>query len=352
VTVYTTLMRMTSSKVGAGRASWSRAASPASAAASRTVATKGLDIGRSLQSPKCDMGKRRASDRIAPLMADRPSSTLCPSCGSLVGVNDEQCLICGRRNPGMFGLTAALRGLGEDLGFLQIVMGGCGLLFLASLVVTARLNPDALQQGGLFSFLSPSTPALFLFGASGAIPVFGLGRWWTVLSAGWLHGGVIHIVFNMMSARSLLPAMAHLYGPGRTVLLWTIGSVLGFVASSTAGAFLPAIPFLRGAGLTIGASASIFGLIGALFHYGGQASPHIKEVATRWAVSGALMGFFIPGIDNWAHFGGLAGGYLASKWLNPFTPEQGNHVLAAMACLVLSLLAVAASVITGLPLLR
>jgi membrane associated rhomboid family serine protease len=221
-------------------------------------------------------------------MTDRPSSTLCPSCGSLVGVNDEQCLTCGRRNPGMFGLTAALRGLGEDLGFLNIVTAGCGLLFVASLVVTARLNPDALQGGGLLSFLSPSTPSLFLFGASGALPVYGLGRWWTVLSAGWLHGGLVHIAFNLMSARSLLPAMAHLYGPGRTVLLWTIASVVGFLASSTAGAYLPAIPFLRGAGITIGASASIFGLIGALFHYGGQASAHIKEVATRWAVSGAL----------------------------------------------------------------
>lgn len=284
-------------------------------------------------------------------MADRPSSTLCPSCGSLVGVNDEQCLICGRRNPGMFGLTAALRSLGEDLGFLQIVMGGCGLLFLACLLVTARTSPDSILRGGL-SFLSPSAAALFLFGGSGAAPVFGYGRWWTVLSAGWLHAGLIHIAFNMMSARSLLPEMARLYGPGRTVLLWTIGSVVGFLASSAAGAFLPAIPFLEGAGLTVGASASVFGLIGALFHYGGQASSHIKETATRWAVSGALMGFFIPGIDNWAHLGGFAGGYLASKWLNPFTPEQGNHVLAAMGCLVLSLLAVAASVVSGLGLLR
>ena len=64
------------------------------------------------------------------------------------------------------------------------------------------------------------------------------------------------------------------------------------------------------------------------------------------------MGFLIHGIDNWAHLGGFAGGYLASRWLNPFTPEQGNHVLAAMACLVLSLLAVAASVVTGLRLLQ
>src|SRR4249920_3826359 len=102
-----------------------------------------------------------------------PSSTLCPSCGSLVGVKDEQCLGCGRRRPGMWGLTAQLRSLGDDLGFLTIVLGGCGALYILSLVVTAKLNPEDLGSGGIFSLLSPSTPALFLLGASGSVPVFG-----------------------------------------------------------------------------------------------------------------------------------------------------------------------------------
>ena len=252
----------------------------------------------------------------------------------------------------MFGLTPVLRGLGGDLGFLQIVLGGCGLLYLASLVVTAKLNPEALQgSGGLLGFLSPSTPALFLLGASGAVPVYGMGRWWTVLAACWLHGGLLHIVFNMMSARNLIPAMSELYGPGRTVLLWTIGGMAGFLASSTAGAFLPNIPFLQGAGFTIGASASIFGFIGALFHYGSRTSSLVREQAVRWALSGLVMGLMIPGIDNWAHIGGFVGGYLASTWLNPLLPERSDHVVAAFVCLVLSLASVVASVLTGLKLL-
>ena len=281
-------------------------------------------------------------------MSDRPSSTLCPSCGSLVGINDEKCYICGRPRPGLFGLTPARRGLGGDLGFLQIVLGGCGFLYLASLVVTARLNPEALQGGGLLGFLSPSFKALFLFGASGSVPVYGYGRWWTVLAACWLHGSLLHIVFNMMSARSLIPAMAEIYGPGRTVLLWTIGGMAGFLASSTAGAFLPNIPFLHGAGFTIGASASIFAFIGALFHYGGRVSSQIRQQAQRWALYGLFMGLAIPNIDNWAHIGGFVGGYLASTWLNPLLPERGDHVVAAFVCLVLSLASVAASVLTGL----
>jgi rhomboid protease GluP len=281
-------------------------------------------------------------------MSDRPSSVLCPSCGTLVGVNDPECLNCGRKNPGMFGLTPALRGLGDDLGFVNIVLGACGALYLASLVVTARIDPEALQGGGLLNFMGPSWKALLLLGGAGSEPVYGLGRFWTPLSAGWLHGGLLHIVFNMMSARDLIPALAHLYGPGRTVIEWTVGSVAGFLASSTMGAYFPHLPFLRGAPLTIGASAAIFGLIGALYHYGSQASSLVREHATRWALSGLAMGFFIPGIDNWAHIGGFIGGYLASRWLNPFVPERGDHVVAAFVCLGASLAAVAASVLTGL----
>ena len=87
------------------------------------------------------------------------------------------------------------------------------------------------------------------------MPVFKFDRWWTVLSAAWLHGGILHIAFNMMWVRSLGPATIHLYGGGRTIIIYTLSAVSGFVASSFVGAFLPFLPsFLRGAGFTVGAS--------------------------------------------------------------------------------------------------
>ena len=55
---------------------------------------------------------------------------------------------------------------------------------------------------------------LFRFGASGAIPVFRFDRWWTIFSAGWLHGGLLHIFFNMLWVRQLAPETAELYGAG------------------------------------------------------------------------------------------------------------------------------------------
>ncbi len=280
----------------------------------------------------------------------RTGSTLCPSCGMLVGVNDEQCLGCGRRRPGLFGLTGLLRLGNLDDAFVPMVMWVCGALYLACLAV----DVSGVQGSGFFSLLSPSGPSLFMFGAAGALPIFGYGRWWTVLSASWLHAGILHIVFNMMMVRDLGPAVAQLYGGARTVIIYTAAGVIGFTASSAAGAFLPFLPsFLHGATLTLGASASVFGLLGAVLHYGHRGgSAHIRQQAWRWIVAGLAFGFIMPGIDNWAHLGGLLGGYLMSFWLDPLRPERGTHTLIAIVCLVVSVAAILLSVVTGLPILR
>ena len=276
----------------------------------------------------------------------REGSVVCPNCGRLVGVRDERCLICGTRNPSLFGFSQALRRLGDDLGFTKLLIFGCGALFVLSLVLSG--GPRA--GGGIFSLLSPRGEVLFLLGASGAYPVFEFGRWWTVLSAGWLHGGLLHIVFNLMWVRDLAPAVARLFGAGRMVLIWTAGSIGGFLASSAAGYYLRGLPrILVGAGFTVGASAAIFGLLGALIVYGhrtGQSA--MRRVVWGWIAAGALFGLAVPGIDNWAHAGGFLGGWLAARILDPLREEKPAHVLGAIACVVASLAAVAASVFTGL----
>jgi membrane associated rhomboid family serine protease len=271
-------------------------------------------------------------------------SVICPSCGSLVGVNDEACLICGRRRPGLFGFAALLRNVGHDMGFVPLVLWGCGALFLATLAS----NPSGIRMDGLLSMLSPSNASLFLFGASGAIPVFGYGRWWTVLSAAWLHGGILHILFNMMAVRNLAPVTAHLYGAARTVIIYTVAGITGFLASSTIGAFAPRV--LGGASFTVGASAPLCGLIGALWWYGHRAgSSQLTQQVKQMALGLLVIGFVMQGIDNWAHLGGLAGGWVTARILDPLTPERGDHVLIALLCLALSVASVAASIVVGLP---
>ncbi len=273
---------------------------------------------------------------------------MCPSCGRLVGVNDKKCFSCGRPAPGLWGFAPVLRRLGGDFGFSELVIGACSLLYLLTIVI----DPSGLRTGSILSFLAPSPRALIVFGASGPLPVFQLDRWWTVLSAGWLHGGLIHILFNMMWVRQLAPATAAVYGGSRTVVIYVLSSVVGFVASSFGGAYLGMFSFLLGGSpgsYTVGASAAIFGLLGAVV-YGGRrgVASDLARQAWIWAILLFVLGMFFRGVDNWAHLGGFVGGFVVARFLNPMRAEKMDDTLAAGVCLVASAVAVAASVVTAL----
>lgn len=265
-------------------------------------------------------------------------SVVCPSCGSLVGVRDDRCFTCGRANPGLWGFAPMLRQIGADFGFAPFVIGASAVLY----VLTLLASGSELQIiGGGLSFLSPSWQAILLFGASGAYPVFGLGRWWTVLSASWLHGNFLHILFNMMWVRQLGSATVDLFGPSRTVIIYTISGACGFLVSSMAGS-----------SVTLGASAAIFGLLGALVHYGRKSgSSHVYSEAMRYALVLFVFGFLMRGVDNFAHAGGFAGGYLTSALVKPLSRERGDHMIIAAVCVIATLLAIVMSVVQGLPLL-
>jgi rhomboid protease GluP len=272
-------------------------------------------------------------------------SVICTSCGVLVGVNDDTCYNCGRRNPGLWGFAPALRSLGGDMGFVPFVISACAILYGLTLVASR----GDIGMGSALSFFSPNLESIFLFGASGSVPVFTFGRWWTVLSAGWLHGGVLHIFFNMMALRQLAPAVADLYGPGRMVIIYTAGTVAGFALSSFAGAFFPTILFLRGSSYTLGASAAISGLIGALLYYGRRSGSSLtRSYASQYIVMLVVMGFLISGIDNYAHAGGFGGGYLVARYLDPLKPERIDHVAIGLVCLAVSMLSIVVSVLHGL----
>ena len=135
-------------------------------------------------------------------------------------------------------------------------------------------------------------------------------------------------------------------------VIFTFVSVVGFLLSSLAGFYLWWVPiwFLQGGTLTLGASAPIFGLLGSLVYYGRRGgSSMVGGAAWQYAVVLFIFGLIMPGVDNYAHAGGFAGGYLASVWLDPLKRERMDHFLYAIACLVATALAVVASLITILP---
>ena len=105
------------------------------------------------------------------------------------------CYNCGRRNPGMWGFAPALRALGGDLGFVPIRHRHLRRPLRAD---AASFSGGNIGMGGLFSMLVTEQPGAVPVWRQRALPVFAGGRWWTILSAGWLHGGALHIFFNMM----------------------------------------------------------------------------------------------------------------------------------------------------------
>jgi rhomboid protease GluP len=287
-------------------------------------------------------------DRLVRMFRQRTGSVVCASCGSLVGVKDDKCYTCGRRNPGLWGFGPVLRRFGNDMGFLTLVIYGCLVLYSATLVVSLALHENIMGRS-LFGALGPGPLSLYLFGESGGLPVFGENRWWTLLSAGWLHGGALHILFNIMWIRQLGPAVGDIFGAARMIIIYTIAGICGFLLSSFAYAYLPPLPFLHGAQTTVGASAPIFGLLGALVHYGRRGgSSMVLSEAWRYAVTLFVFGFFMPGVDNYAHAGGFVGGYLASLWLDPLKRERMDHFVGAALCLLATAAAIVASIVTAL----
>src|SRR5688572_20718232 len=96
----------------------------------------------------------------------RTGSVICTSCGVLVGVGDDRCYNCGRRNPGLWGWAPAFRSLGHDLGFVPFLIGTCLIVYALMLV----FSPGSIETSNPFALCSPSTVAMFLFGASGSLP--------------------------------------------------------------------------------------------------------------------------------------------------------------------------------------
>lgn len=270
-------------------------------------------------------------------------SVVCVSCGYLVGVNDDRCYNCGRRNPGLWGYAGVIKKLGNDLGFTPLVITICVVMF----GITLLMSHGHIGMNGL-NILSPHPIALVQAGASGQIPI-AMGRFWSVFSAIWLHGSLIHIVFNMMFMRQLAPTVGEFYGPGRAVVIYIVSGVVSFIVSSSAALFnLP----LAGGALTVGASGAIFGLLGAMLYYGRRTgASHIRAQLMPTILLNLVIGLSMPGIDNYAHLGGLAGGWLIGMALDPLKPERPVHMVAALICIALSIGSLILSLLvpTGLP---
>ncbi len=228
-------------------------------------------------------------------------SMLCPNCRKLISSDEPACPYCGMARPGSLWKRGVIGGFSLlRVDPVKAILAVNAAFYLFSLL----LNPAALGlSANPMTFLSPSEGSLFLLGATGTLPIDAYGRWWTIVSASFLHGGLLHIFFNMMALRQLATFVLNEFGFHRFAILYLWTGVAGFFLS-----------YLAGVPLTIGASASLCGLIGAILYYGksrgGFYGEQIFRQAMGWVVGLVLFGLFFPGINNWAHGGGLVSGGL------------------------------------------
>ncbi|MFA7404178.1 MAG: rhomboid family intramembrane serine protease [Pelobacteraceae bacterium] len=182
--------------------------------------------------------------------------------------------------------------------------------WLVKALITANVLYFALSlvTSGSGGFLSPGQASLMLLGATGTYPIDHFGRYWTLISANYLHGGILHIIFNMMALKQIAPWVSNEYGTSRMFTIYTVGGVLGYVVSYLAG-----VPF------TIGASAAVCSLIGSLLYYGksrgGAYGSSVYREVSGWVISLFMFGLIFPGINNWGHGGGIIGGVIVGALL-------------------------------------
>jgi rhomboid protease GluP len=221
------------------------------------------------------------------------ASMICPECGKLISVDEQKCPFCGAWRPGMYGATPAIQKLfGRQMDLVALITATCVILYVAALI----LQPEAIFRNmGLFSFLSPGSVALYQLGMTGGV-AWSERWWWTLLTAQYLHGGLLHIFFNVLWIRNLGPSVTNAFGPARAFVIFNAAGVAGFVVSN-----------LVAGSPTIGASGAIFGMLGALIVYSRRRG--ISEMSAQlwqWALILFVFGFFMSGVNNWAHAGGDA----------------------------------------------
>lgn len=271
-----------------------------------------------------------------------PRPQLCPACGTLVGIHATRCHVCGtslrfsvaafsKKFSGVFGeqeapvttalLVANILMLGVSWMALVAAGGGKGLSILWGLGGVSQIR------------LGMSIPWPYLVGTQ---------EWWRLVTAMFLHGGLLHIGFNMMALLQLGPAIEELYGSGRYLFIYLFTGAFGFLVSASFGNHF-----------SLGASGALLGLVGVMLAIttkrGGS---YMNELRSRLISSVVILfaiGFMGMGIDNYAHGGGLLAGFVLGKILvdrQPMNPGERRNAallgwlsgLVIIACFVLMIL--------------
>lgn len=233
-----------------------------------------------------------------------------------------------------------LRIYGDDLqSFRNDLMSTTPTAFVTPALIASCVAVFALMVLSGVDPMTPTTRALLAWGANDAELVVLAREYWRLPASMFLHGGLIHLAVNMWCLMNIGPLVERLYG--------NLGYAVVYLAAGAGGAVASmATPPDR---VSVGASGAIFGVLGALLAFllrRRDAVPSsvlapLRSSALSFVVFNTLFGAVVPMIDQAAHMGGLATGFLvglliAPPW--PSKPSVGRTARTAALSLVAALL--------------
>ncbi len=254
---------------------------------------------------------------------------MCPHCRELVNRSLNTCPACGGSMTGVPGggskrLFAAVM---PHFSSLTSVLITANVFLLGLQLITWGRDPNS----GFLGLLSPPFEAMFVYGAKHYVAILQLGQIWRLVTAGFLHFGVIHLAMNMYSLTILGPLVEESFGWRKTLFIYTVTDVCAFTASLK----------FRPEAFSAGASGPLFGMLGFALIYS-----KFRAGTSGRAASQQLMGFitpaivmlFFPGIDNTAHIGGFLAGAALAWVVDPGEPRTRASRVAWAVLTTLTLL--------------
>ncbi|MFG2101358.1 rhomboid family intramembrane serine protease [Micromonospora echinaurantiaca] len=268
---------------------------------------------------------------------DRP---ICPDCmrEASVGHQCPECVNEGRRSvrPAR---TAFGGGAAGRHGYVTRALIALNVLLMLLSIASDRGGDAAVGGSGFGGLLGGSTPltdwgsvlggAIFPDGTVGGIAE---GQWYRLLTAMFLHFGVVHLLLNMWALWVLGRSLEANLGPLRFLSLYLVAGFGGNVA-----AYLFSEPYVT----TAGASTAIFGLFAALIVIERKMGRDISQVIPILVIN-LVFTLTVPGISIPGHLGGLVVG-AAMALVLAYAPRSRRSLVqfAGGAVLVLALLGLA-----------
>ena len=154
---------------------------------------------------------------------------------------------------------------------------------------------------------SENNETLLKFGALNKDYVIIYNQYYRIITSAFLHIGILHLIVNMYSLYILGKEIEDYYGKVKFLLIYLSSAIFGSLLS---------LIFLESNYISAGASGAIFGLAGSLLYFGYHYRALLNNAITKQVLPivllNLLIGFMASGINNFAHIGGLLGGFITS----------------------------------------